>query len=247
MQNTLTSEFGAVRAEPSRTVLSRVASLLDVFEGADGGLSVTELGRLTQLPKSTAFRLAEQMVDLGWLERDPAGYRVGVRMLELGGLARRRTRLRNRAMPYLSELAAATGLAVNFAVLDGDEVVIVEQIPMRGCDLPLTGRCRFPAATTSLGKVLLAFGGNDQLDGVQRAPELAAVRRRQIAFDADGTYAGISCIGAPVRNSGRAIAAVSVSAPSAALRPNSVAPVLANTVDSIWSALFDRNRLTVSA
>lgn len=257
----------AAGEESGRTVLSRVSSLLGAFDHAGGGLSVTELGRRTHLPKSTAFRLAEQMVSLGWLERDPAGYRVGARMLEIGGAARRRSRLRNRAMPHLSELAASTGLAVNLAVLDGDQVVIVEQIPMRDCDLPTIGRIRFPAATTSLGKAMLAFSdaaprrgdtagrstGADEaavaeVPGGQRWElEMAAVRRRGVAFDVEQTFPGIACVGVPVRNSGRAIAAVSVSAPVRAMRPDTVVPALTKVAAAVWASLFSRNRLTISA
>jgi DNA-binding IclR family transcriptional regulator len=215
----------------ARSVVGRVASLLDAF-GDRHRLSLHELCMATGLPKSTVHRLAEQLCGLGWLERDPIGYRVGLRLFEVGSLAERRSRLRDRAAPHLNALFAATSLTVQLAILDGVSIIYLERILAPGSRIPTRDGGRQPAYCTALGKAMLAYTTDTTVERViadglpRRTPhtlvtaaalqaELGRIREEGIAFDRGEAYPGITCVAAPIRDAaGQAIAAVSVTGPT---------------------------------
>jgi hypothetical protein len=143
--------------EEGRSLVGRIASIMDAFDGDSAVLTLVELSRLSGLPKSTAHRLAEQLRELGWLERDYRGYRVGIRLFELGGLAVGHSQLREAALPHLHALATRTGHAVQLGVLCGEEVVYLERIVVGPYRLPTRPGARMPAYCTGLGKAMLAF------------------------------------------------------------------------------------------
>ena len=140
-----------------RTVMGRIAAIMEAFDKGEQVLSLVELSQRPNLPKSTVHRLAEQMRTIGWLERDYNGYRIGMRLFELGGLAMQRNQLRDTASPHLHALAGKTGLAVQLGVLDRGEVVYLERVVVDGFRLPTRLGGRMPAYCTGLGKAMLAF------------------------------------------------------------------------------------------
>jgi DNA-binding IclR family transcriptional regulator len=243
--------------EPRRSVLGRVDCIIGAFEPADGALTLHELTERTGLPKSTVHRMVDQLVAIGWIEREVSGYRIGMRLFEIGGLASRRSRLSDLASPHLHALSAATGLAVQMAILDGSGVVYLERIPVRGFRLPTRQGGRQPAYCTALGKAMLAFD-DDAAAGVlaQELPErtsrtltkpreleieLERIAETGLAFDHQESYEGLACVAAPLRGSGRAIAAVSVTGPVARIDLHAAAPLVRNTAAAIWNDRFQRS------
>ncbi len=84
-----------------RSVLGRVDCVIGAFDRADHALTLHELTERTGLPKSTVHRMIDQLVAIGWIEREVSGYRIGMRLFEIGGLASRRSRLSDLANPHL--------------------------------------------------------------------------------------------------------------------------------------------------
>jgi DNA-binding IclR family transcriptional regulator len=109
---------------------------------------------------STTYRLVSELVDWGGLERVAGGgYRVGLRMWEIGSLAPRGETLREVASPFMHDLFEATQENVHLAVLDGTEVLYVEKLTGRHAVPVRTRRGgRLPLHATAAGKVLLAYG-----------------------------------------------------------------------------------------
>lgn len=142
-----------------RSVISKVVSLLDAFSPATPELSLGELAQITGPPVSTTYRLASELVAWGGLERgDGAGYRIGLRVWELGALAQRGRTLRELALPFMQDLYEATHENVNLAVRDGREALYVDTISGRGAIPVRSGRGgRLPLHATGVGKVLLAY------------------------------------------------------------------------------------------
>lgn len=239
-----------------RSVLGRIDSILGSFDDVDGVLTLHELTQRTALPKSTVHRMVDQMVRIGWLERVVNGYRVGMRMFEIGGLASRRRSLAESAAPHLHALSAATGMAVQLGILDGSDVVYLERIIPGDFNLPTREGGRQPAYCTALGKVMLAFDpvaaaeilAQDlppRTDRTLTSPtalmaELDRTAEEGLAFDHQEAYAGLACVAAPVRNAGRAIAAVSVTGPVDRIDLEAVAPLVQNTANAIWADRFRR-------
>lgn len=242
--------------EPRRSVLGRVDCIIGAFDRADGALTLHELTERTGLPKSTVHRMIDQLVAIGWIEREVSGYRIGMRLFEIGGLASRRSRLSDLAYPHLHALSVATGLAVQMAILDGTDVVYLERIPMRGFRLPTRQGGRQPAYCTALGKAMLAFDDDaaasvlaqelsartsrSLTDPRDLEVELAGIVETGLAFDRQESYEGLACVAAPLRGSGRAIGAVSVTGPVARIDLHGVAPLVRNTAAAIWNDRFGR-------
>jgi DNA-binding IclR family transcriptional regulator len=67
-----------------RRVLDGAFSILDALAYADEGLGLTALAHASGLAKSSAHRLAEQLVTLGAVERFNHRYFVGPRMMRIG-------------------------------------------------------------------------------------------------------------------------------------------------------------------
>ena len=225
MPDIVSSSAAAETTTPS-AVIDRISLVLDAFDGP-GRLTLAQLVRRTGLPRSSAHRMLERLVQLRWLRRSGRDYELGMRLLELGSLAVHQDRLARAARPLLSELHRATGLVVHLAVLDGPDVVYLEKIGDRSASAgPARVGGRQPAHCTAVGKALLAFCDDEA--GVdlqarrtrysiagrsQLADELAKVRAHGIAFEREESQLGFGCVAAPIGGPGEAHAAVSVCGP----------------------------------
>ncbi|MEY8015968.1 IclR family transcriptional regulator [Mycobacterium servetii] len=215
----------AESATPS-AVIDRISLVLDAFDGP-GRLTLAQIVRRTGLPRSSAHRMLERLVQLRWLRRSGRDYELGMRLVELGSLAVHQDRLVRSATPLLGELHRATGLVIHLAVLDGPDVVYLEKIGDRLSNaIPTRVGGRQPAHCTAVGKAILAYG--DERAGIdprarltkysissaaQLAAELSKVRAHGVAFEREESLLGFGCVAAPIGNPGEAVAAVSVCGP----------------------------------
>ncbi|ROO87501.1 IclR family transcriptional regulator [Actinocorallia herbida] len=246
-----------MRATPAageRTVLGRIASVMEAFNDGHKVLSLGDLNEHTHLPKSTLHRLADQLCQVGWLERASGGYRVGMRLFELGNLAVEGSRLQEVALPHLQALAAKVGMAVQLAVLDTVDVVYLERVMVGPLRLPTRRGGRKPAYCTALGKAMLAFDEEAaQAAASARMPkctprtivdpsalrtELQRIREAGIAFDRGEAFDNLVCVAAPIRRSGRAIGAVSVTGLAGRMRWNTTTEAVRGTAAAIWNATY---------
>jgi DNA-binding IclR family transcriptional regulator len=208
-------------------VIDRISLVLDAFEGP-GRLTLAQIVRRTGLPRSSAHRMLDRLVQLRWLRRSGRDYELGMRLVELGSLAVHQDRLVRAAAPLLGELHRATGLVVHLAVLDGPDVVYLEKVGDRMiAALPTRVGSRQPAHCTAVGKAILAYCDEDAAVDLQArktkysiasssqlAAELAKVRAHGIAFEREESALGFGCVAAPIGAPGEAVAAaVSVCGP----------------------------------
>jgi DNA-binding IclR family transcriptional regulator len=207
--------------ETPSAVIDRISLVLDSFEGP-GRLTLAQIVRRTGLPRSSAHRMLERLVQLRWLRRSGRDYELGMRLVELGSLAVHQDRLVQAANPLLGELHRATGLVVHLAVLDGPDVVYLDKIGDR--TLPTRVGGRQPAHCTAVGKAILGYC-DAEVDlrvrktkysistSSQLAVELAKVRAHGFAFEREESLLGFGCVAAPIGGPGAAVAAVSVCGP----------------------------------
>jgi IclR family transcriptional regulator, acetate operon repressor len=225
------------------SLLDRAFDLLGQFTPERSELSLAELTERSGLPRSTTHRLARQLESLRVLERTRRGWRIGVRIFELGQLVPTQQRLREQALPFMGDLYEATRGTIHLAVLEGSDVVYVEVIAGRHkVRSPSRRGGRVPAHCTAVGKVLLAYADpRPDPDGPSLeartkatitdprslASTLAMVRRRGIAFDDEEAMAGLRCVAAPVYDQSGVVAALSVSLSTRnKLTPEGSAPVV---------------------
>jgi DNA-binding IclR family transcriptional regulator len=160
----------------------------------------------------------------------------------------------------MRRLAEELGEGVALGVREGTQAMYVEQFEAKSA-VRMTARLgsRMPLHCTAVGKVLVAWLWESRIDEIvgpepyaqvaeatltRRADllrELARVRERGYALDAQEYEADVRCIAAPVRNrEGEVVAAVSVSAPAGRLptaREQVLARPLMLAADEISSRL----------
>ncbi|MCU1595447.1 MAG: IclR family transcriptional regulator [Frankiales bacterium] len=215
---------------PPVSMVERMTLVLDAFDAASPRLTLAELTERTGLPRSTTHRILDQLVELRWLEHSGQSYGLGMRSLELGGLAVAHHELREIAMPLLGELNARTGAVASLAVLDRRDVVYVDR-QGRGLSSDVVTRTggRAPAHATSAGKAMLAWSDDAVLRSsyphrlATRTPrtittldalrqDLAQVRQRGgIAYEREEVAQGTVSVAVALRGAGRPLAALQLS------------------------------------
>ncbi|GAB3158231.1 IclR family transcriptional regulator [Micromonospora sonneratiae] len=225
-------------------LLDRGVQLLQAFRPSGEPLRLTELCRRTGLPKATVHRLIEQLVELALLQRTPDGFVPGIALFELGELVPVKQRLREAALPFMQDLYEATHETIHLGVRSDLDVVYAEKIRGHaGVDTPSRVGGRLPLPCTGVGKVLLAYSGQELIDEVLLRPlprltahsitdpglladELAQIRYSGIGYDRQEAALGLSCVASPVLVHGEIVAALSISVPAHQLQPARLAPAV---------------------
>ncbi|MFD4407495.1 IclR family transcriptional regulator [Nocardia sp. NPDC058499] len=224
-------------ATPS-AILDRISLVLDAFDGRES-LALAEVVLRTGLPRSSAHRMLDRLVQLRWLRREGRSYSLGIRLVELGSLAVHQDRVHAASGEHLHHLYRATGLVVHLAVLDGDDVVYLDKIGGRlAAHVPTRVGGRRPASSTALGKALLAFNGG-------RGPEATRIRELGYATERNSAVPGFGCIAAPIGSVGDATTAVSICGPLTKMNFDSrmISPIQL-AANAIWRNVSGGVRIT---
>ncbi|MFI0406699.1 IclR family transcriptional regulator [Actinomadura sp. 3N508] len=240
------------------SVLSKVRLILEAFRPDDEAVALAELVRRTGLRKATVHRLSQELVAWGALERAGLGYRLGLRLFELGQIAPRQRVLHEIALPYLEELAHITQETVHCAVRDGTDVLYIEKLGgHRSVTRPSRTGGRMPLHCTATGKVLLAHAPSRVVDDLLARPlrrltghtviaprllraELDRIRHAGYAVETEETRLGYLSVAAPVRAvRGRVAGAISVAAPTSRTRLPRLVPAVLAAAGRISERLID--------
>ncbi len=253
-------------AEPARNggvqSVGRVLDLLEIVADAGGEIGLSELAARAGLPLPSIHRLVRTLVDRGYMLQLPnRRYALGARLVPLGQVAG--AMLGSWARPVLTDLVEALGESANLAVLDGDAVTYVGQVPSRHSMRMFTevGR-RVMAHCTGVGKALLSTLPDDAVrDLLKRTGmpaqtprtitdpeallvELARVRRDGHAVDEGEQEVGVRCVAMPVRGPLGTLA-MSVSGPAPRMTADLVAravPLMTEAGDRLAGELAERSR-----
>jgi IclR family transcriptional regulator, acetate operon repressor len=194
-----------------RGVLEGAFALLEAVERA-GESRLTALAAESGLPKTTARRLLEQLVELGAVERSGGLFRMGSRMFRLGLGWQPHPGMLALARRPVHELARATGATVGVFVLREGRALTAAAVPGEWDTFaPMRAGTAFPW-TTAAGKVLVA-GAPPELpvDPPSRTwtREAAGIRDAGVAVDRQEVAEGVCCVAVPLHGrSGTAVAAV---------------------------------------
>ncbi|MFO1326772.1 MAG: helix-turn-helix domain-containing protein [Rubrivivax sp.] len=138
--------------------VDKAMRVLSVFGPGRSALTLAEIAAFTGIGRSAAQRFVHTLHVLGYLRRDESSrrYALSTRLLGLvRGMLASHAPL-ERAQPVMAELARRTGETVSWVELDGDEIVIVANIPsVHVARVHLTVGSRFAALPASSGQVLL--------------------------------------------------------------------------------------------
>lgn len=222
-------------------------AMLDALAADGPDLSLGEIAEKLDLHKSTAHRLIMVMERHNLIERNSVTgrYRLGLKLFELGTKAVARLDLRARARQVLERLVLETSETVHLCILDDAEVVYLDKVePERSVRMASSVGRRNPAYCTAVGKAILAYLPEAQVEAIVRKhglkavttntitsfldlkSELAKIREQGYSVDNEEIEEGVRCVGSVVRDfSGGPVAAISVSAPAFRLTQQKVKSV----------------------
>ncbi len=213
-------------------VLDKALDILELLAGAQEFMTAQRISNEIDIPKSTVHRLLNVLASRGYIRKDEKthSYGIGLKLLHLKELTLDDLNLTSLANPILRSLAKATDSTAHLATLSHDTVSYIDHwMSPTGVAIRTRLGEHAPLYCTSLGKALLAWLPEEQVEGILRSlrfepitpstindpdlfrEELALVRQQGFAEDREESAAGIRCIGAPVRdNRGSVVAAISI-------------------------------------
>ena len=228
-------------AHQSRKIgsVQRAVDILNLFDSQAPELGTTEIARALGLHKSTAASLVSTLAANGFLNQNPdtRKYRLGLKLVERAFAMLDQVEIRQIAYPCLQELRNQWNETVNLAILDGADVVYIERmLGTKALGMRSEVGRRAPAHSTALGKAILACWPITDVktfvtlhglpsvtpqtitDPDKFFAELDKVREQGYAVDDEENEIGGRCIAVPIfDHTGKAIAAISISAPTARL------------------------------
>jgi IclR family pca regulon transcriptional regulator len=133
----------------------------------------------SDLPRPTASRILYTLEKLRYVRQARSGYTLRVRVLELGMTYVQQVDMWDVAWPRLQQLVARTGESSSLAELDGSDIVYVARVAVpKLIALVVRIGTKFPAAPTSLGKVLLAGLSDEEVAQSLAEPSRSGVEPR---------------------------------------------------------------------
>lgn len=226
------------------STLDRVCSILNAFRENEQSLTLTEISRRIQLPKSTTYRMLEALECQGVIIREPHGhgYQLGYQLIRWGTQALDTLDLRNLALPFLKKLMCATGETAVLSARVGNFgmwlQVVESQHPVR-LAMRIGEPLNLHAGASS--KVLWAFLSDVEIERILSEiklipirpntitdtnilrSELKTIRTRGYATSHEETDFGAMGIAAPVYNhTNSPVAGIGIAAPITRVPPEKI-------------------------
>lgn len=228
-------------------------------------LTLQEMVELLQMPKTSVYRMAQSLVELGFLQKTNDYYQLGLAFLSFGMLVAERLDLRRIALPIMKRLKEETKEAVNLVIRDGDEAIYIEKVdtsePVRV--YTKVGR-RAPLYAGACPRILLAFMERDEQQSYMDRVKLVKIakntivqrdilrelieqdRKRQYTVSYSELEDYSAAIAVPIFNhEGKVVAGLSVAGPEQRFSPEAVermVPMLQQAAQQISSQLGFQGR-----
>ncbi|MEZ6049041.1 MAG: IclR family transcriptional regulator [Planctomycetaceae bacterium] len=216
--------------------LQRGLAVLEYLSQQPEGATVTQLSEQLQFPTASAFRIANVLVELGYLTREPRTKKFFLtnRFLLLGQPQSSGRSLHECAITPMRTIRDATAETTQLCCLIGTEMVMIEQLlsthPFK-YSADIGARC--PCYSNAPGKAIIAFlPAGEREDLVDRIKfkkftantitnktdfqtELATIRKQGYSVDRAEGLDGIHCIAAPIFDRhDQPVAAITIAGPA---------------------------------
>jgi IclR family KDG regulon transcriptional repressor len=193
-------------------------------------LSLTEIARMTELNKSTVFRLLATLEEKGFLIRDTntEKYRLGFRIWELSAHLSQADDPAILFLPEMEKLRDVIDETVSLYIRDGFERIRVQAVESNQAIRRVAPiGARMPLAVGASSKVLTAFGEPseqalilsdpnwpDTVDQGEYLQQLQQIKKEGYATSVEEREAGTSAVAVPIfDHHGSIVAALAVSGP----------------------------------
>ena len=212
--------------------LARGLVVIEAFTPQTPQMTISQLSLRTGLSRAAVRRCLYTLVKLGFAGADESQrYSLRPKMLTLANTYTASSTLANAAQPILERMSAIYHESFSVATLDGEQIVYIARTSVtRVMSVDLHIGSRLPAFCTSMGRVLLAYLPQDQLEAylsratlTQYTPKtinsvdklrlaLRNVRRNGYALVDQEYEVGLRSLAVPVyAPSGRVVATINLS------------------------------------
>jgi DNA-binding IclR family transcriptional regulator len=188
-----------------RGVLDGAFAVLEALAEADVGLGLTALAVASGLAKTSAYRLAEQLVALGAVRRMNHRYYIGARIGCIGQRWQPDPALRQAAQAPVHTLAVQSRAVASLRILHQDRLRVICATAPHGHAYIPSPADRESTARTATGRVLYASTATTDaaLPGCWTPREWRQLREsirdvHATVVDDQEAFPGICCVSAPV-------------------------------------------------
>lgn len=215
--------------------LVKACEIMKILADRPKGILASEVENVTQIPRTTAFRILKTLCSEGMAEKQGTLFFAGPGLVQIGLKSLRSLEIRSLSIPFLSELAAKTHFTAHLAIPSGFQSLILEvhdsPNPVRVASRSGT---TVPLHCSSTGKIFLAYRYEQELEDYFAATslekktgntivtlpemqkEIEQIKSNGFAVDNHEFHNDVWCLAAPVRNSeGQVVAAIGVTGPAA--------------------------------
>jgi IclR family pca regulon transcriptional regulator len=212
--------------------LARGMRVLEAFNEADREMTLSELARRTAMSPAAVRRSLRTLTQLGYVRNMDRRFLLSARVLSLGSAYLRSVDVEGSLLPELHRLVSRFGDTAGIAVLvDTNILYVAHHCVPRGVRPVAGAGVTYPAFATSLGRVLLAYLSEPDLDKyfatarfdkhtrlTETNPKRLRVALRQIrkagfATIVDQLFYGVTSLSVPIFNAvGEVVAALNTSA-----------------------------------
>jgi IclR family KDG regulon transcriptional repressor len=215
-------------------VVAKTFAVIELLEQGKG-VSLKELAEKASLPKPTAFRILDTLVNLGYAEQDAdtQQFMLGSKFLTFVKSSGAGADIIALATPYMERLSKTYGETINLARLTGDQIIYVRVLESdHSFRISDDIGDRASVHSTAIGKAIAAFLPEPLLqeillnttytpftrktitDEASLRTHLALVKEQGYSLDDEEGHDGVLCIGAPIFNKDNLpFAAMSISMP----------------------------------
>ncbi|WP_394826078.1 IclR family transcriptional regulator C-terminal domain-containing protein [Pendulispora albinea] len=138
--------------------LDRGFRVIRAFDATHASMTLSEVAERADLTRAAARRFLHTLTELGYASFDGKRFALTARVLELGFAYLRSLRLPDIVTPYLRTVSETLEESCSASVLEGEDIVYIARVATRRImSVDLGVGARLPAASTSMGRVLLAF------------------------------------------------------------------------------------------
>lgn len=197
--------------------LLRCFAILECFSLEKPALTLQDIYRKVELPKSTAFRLVNTLQNAGYLlQRADQRYSLSYKLLLLGSVVRETQDVREITRPLMEELARTSGETVTLSTRSNHERICLDVVDsasaLRSVVLPGD---RLPLLYGATGKMFLAQMKDSTIEQIRSAQQIprkkvtkkalleviADIRANGYALTRDDRVAGVMAVSVPIRDS----------------------------------------------
>lgn len=156
------------------STLERGLTVLRAFDEQTPEMRLSEVAAKTGLSPAVARRCLNTLVSLGYIGRHGRGFLLKPEVLAFGSSFLSSMNIEQVATPALQRLRDEFGDSASLAVLSLPDILYIAHVSTkRQIRLRASVGTRYPLHATSLGKAILAFRPDEEIDAFLDAAELA--------------------------------------------------------------------------